>query len=1161
MSVPSVLLQPYSDNDSVSVAERLAAEIENDPSRLDVATGYFEPSAWAAVGEAVSKVGSFRLLLGKDHELDNLSPGGESANIEALVRASIATDTQPEGLITRDNAVAVAELIAFLEAQHAEGNEVVKLWRGEGFLHAKAYILAGSMGIGSANFTYSGMQRNRELVGWRQDYAEVDQVRKWFEGYWEHPETSDYTDELIRALRETPLVSDQYTPYDVLIRTLAARYGTESPASLEQASFTLKWFQEDAVIRLVKLLNGPARGALLADAVGLGKTFCALGVIHHYLYTQAERRKGSRGRPVLIIAPAALEGMWRTELEKAGLDWACELLTTQRLRSGFDPRPYAGADLVVIDEAHRLRGGRTWFREAIELLTRAERADERRVLLLTATPINTAIDDLTNLLRVMAKNSRSVWAPEIADFEAFLKRVEKRGIDPFPLLDRALVRRSRTDILEAQHEARAAGSRVEEVQLPDRRTVHIDYSYGEGSPELFDSFAAGLRSLALAPYDLDRFRDEDGDPAADESLPLLDETGAEIGEREEFAVRPGTLAALAAAGLLTRFQSSLRAIRRSLVRLDGVLARFLQSVEMEPPRLLQLSTSAEVQRLIRDELDAGDRDEAEGDDEGEGTDDELLDSEWAEALERAPVIEDAESLDIAAIREAVRHDRELIAELLSALPYEDGDGKLAALVDALGRPGSEAKKGKPGLAERKVLIFTQYRDTARYLEEVLGDDVRAPHVGQIARIDGAVSAQERRRITAFFDPDREGAAATEQQLTGADATEEAVRVLISTDVLAEGHNLQLASAVVNFDLHFNPQVAVQRAGRIDRLNSPHRSVALVSMLPPEDLDRHIGLEARLDERFRRIHGLGLGDERTTPIASDVQGSTLEQMRRLYADDATVLDEIERTWTFGSTDYMRSHLSAFLQSAGLERLGQIPVGVSSVKRLPRDWSAGPGVFLALAAPAPGGRERETYWRFYPNADGGYDDALKDDVTIFRAIACRREEPRADLAEVPAGPGVFDWDLIGRAAEELAEELTLVRSQAELSRGASERSRRVRTEIRANATGLEIPDLELLGERLLQVRVEDYDASPGWRRFDDARRALKRAEAEGERRDAALALAESGLELFGEPEEEPDDQEFEQVRPDSIRLIAYEVLVSSAAKPSDQGQQGALAVGQD
>jgi superfamily II DNA/RNA helicase len=106
---------------------------------------------------------------------------------------------------------------------------------------------------------------------------------------------------------------------------------------------------------------------------------------------------------------------------------------------------------------------------------------------------------------------------------------------------------------------------------------------------------------------------------------------------------------------------------------------------------------------------------------------------------------------------------------------------------------------------------------------------------------------------------------------------------------------------VNYDLHFNPQVAVQRAGRVDRLGSPHQTVYLVSFLPPEGLEKHIGLLARLDERFRRIHGLGLGDEQVTPLAADRQAHTLEQIRRLYADDASVLDEVERTWTLGSTD--------------------------------------------------------------------------------------------------------------------------------------------------------------------------------------------------------------------------------------------------------------------
>src|SRR5579875_257375 len=190
--------------------------------------------------------------------------------------------------------------------------------------------------------------------------------------------------------------------------------------------------------------------------------------------------------------------MWTRELEDKGLLWACEILTMERLRHGFHPSRYGGADLVVIDEAHRLRGGGTWFHKAIDLVRAGERPEDKRVLLLTATPVNTGMADLVNLLRVLTKNQRSVWAPEIADFERHLKRVERGEADPFPVLDRSLVRRSRSDILRAQEEARAAGQHVEAVRLPERRLAHVDHGYG-GREDLFETFAGGLRRSRSRP--------------------------------------------------------------------------------------------------------------------------------------------------------------------------------------------------------------------------------------------------------------------------------------------------------------------------------------------------------------------------------------------------------------------------------------------------------------------------------------------------------------------------------------------------------------------------------------------------------------------------------------------------------------------------------------
>lgn len=1132
---------PYSDNEVAIVADRLRAEIAEDADRLDVASGYFAPSVWSAVGDALDAIGRFRLLLGTDHELKALTPLQEAVNIEALVQAAIDRDTQPLGLVGPQEAVALAALIAFLERQRDANGEIVRLWRGDGFLHAKAYILDGSVGIGSANFTFNGLMRNRELVGWRQDRREVGEIRTWFERYWSHEDTVPYTDQLLEALRATPLVSETYEPYDVLIRTLAARYGGDLPPSLDAARFTLKWFQEDAVFRLVRLLNGPARGALLADAVGLGKTWMAVGVIHHYLYRQAEARRGV-GKPVLLVVPASLQPMWQGMLEQHGLDWACQTITMQSLRSDLDVRPFAGADLIVIDEAHRLRGGGTWFQKAMDLLSAGGRPEQKRVLLLTATPVNTGMGDLTRLLQVLTKNRRDVWAPEIADFDKHLKRVEEGQSDPFPLLDRSLVRRSRSDILAAAGEALAAGIAVEPIQLPQRLPSHIEHTYDTAEEGLFDTFASALRRLALAPYDVERYRGT-GVDATPQQLELKEATGHPLPE-DELLVRPGSLAALYAAGLLTRFQSSVPAIRRSLHRLDGVLKRFAEAISADPPRLLDLAGNPAVRRLVRDEALGLDRDSAEGTTASavEGLSDEELDAAWATEISSAPEVAKPEELRLDDIRAAIRHDRELIGDLIARLPSDEHDGKIDALIAAIERPWAQARRGAPGLEGQRILIFSQFRDTARYVHRRLSSDEVASRIGRSLLIDGGVPTEGRQAATAWFDPDR-----ASETVTSAMAGEEEPRILVSTDVLAEGHNLQLASVVINFDLHFNPQVAVQRAGRVDRLGSTHKRVSLVSMLPPEDLERHIGLLGRLDERFRRIHGLGLGDEQTMPLAADVQGQTLEQIRRLYQDDGSVLDDIERTWAFGSTDYMRQPLSSFLLGAGQERLGKIPIGVSSVKRLPRDWAHGPGVFLALAAPASSGQERETYWRFYSDSDNA-SPPLRDDVAIFRAIACRHNETRAELSLRPDGPGVFDWELIARAATELAEELTLQRSQAEVSRGASERSRAIRTEIRAGAEDLDVPNLEDLLDRLLQVRAEDYDARSGWSNFQEARRGLKRAGTEGERFDAAVATVRAGLELFGPPVDEDGTAAPTDVAAADIQLVAYEALVEQGPPPA-------------
>jgi superfamily II DNA or RNA helicase len=1119
MTAPE-LKYSYSDNAAVTVAARLAAEIEDGkPEHLDVVSGYLAVSLWPHLGDALESVERVRILLGKDWEAAGRASSEIEADIAHLVSEAIRNDTEPPRLPAPADAEAVAGLISFLERDSVE----VKAWRGEGFLHAKAYILDGSVGVGSANFTGPGLSTNRELVMWRQDRGVVEEVQSWFDDYWASPDSHDYKEELLRALRDSPFGGTEYSPYQLLIRTLADRYGLDTPAELSQATFSLRWFQTDAVFRLIKLLSGPARGALLADAVGIGKTYMALGVIHHFLH---QERESVKGRPVLLIIPASLRKMWDDVLDRYNLAWAVEIVHVQNLRRDTDTTLYSGADLVVIDEAHRLRGGRVWFEKVMEILRRAVNENrDPRVLLLSATPVNTGIRDLTNLLRVVTKNRRNVWAPEIPDFERYLQRVEKGEVDPYPLLDRSVVRRSRSDLVKAYKERRATQPDLAALKLPNRRLHHESYSYAAGAEDdVFATFADVFSSLRLAPYGLERFRRRtgDGDPGS-EGVDGVEE------------IEASSLAGLYMTGLLKRFESSLAAVGVSLRRLDRVLDLFQAGLEREPPRLISLSEESELRRLLEHSV---------REDEDEETED--LDARIDELIDAAPALDDPDSYDIDAIYESIREDRGAIKRLLEALPPESEDGKIEALVDLLTRP---MEGNRIGLKGRRVLVFTQFRDTAEYLFRRLSKAAASnPAVGTVEVLHGGSTPEQRDAVARTFDP---GAAV---ELEASAMGIEVPRVLVSTDILAEGHNLQLAEAVVNYDLHWNPQVAVQRAGRVDRLNSPHEVVYLASFLPEDGLERILGLVARVNLRFGLYNRLGLADEPVTALPADqVVATSLEQLRRIYRDDETVLDEIEKYWTLGSTDYMRAPLEAFLRERAADEIRKIPRGVQSIKFLPEEWEHGEGVFIALAHGESD--ELEAHWIFYPfDTEKGWGAPLRDEIEIFRAIGCASTEPRAPASgSVPDGPStmpgvLIDWDLLRSAAGDLAQELTARRNTAALIRGASERSAKIRTRLIDASDGLDVPALDPLLDRLEQVRIEDYDTQPGYDSFMDHLRQAERADDDDERARLIDDLAKRGLQLLGEPEDD-DGYAAVAVDPDELRLTAWEILIYR-----DAGQSG-------
>jgi len=650
---------------------------------------------------------------------------------------------------------------------------------------------------------------------------------------------------------------------------------------------------------------------------------------------------------------------------------------------------------------------------------------------------------------------------------------------------------------------------LEKPKLPDRVLQHVTYQYvGSGGPDLFDLFAQTLSNLKLAAYDL-RPYEKNLQLFPDDELPLQS---------------PGSMAGLVTAGLLKRFESSIYALTLSLNRLDALLRRFSEALEADPPRILDLANNLEARRLLEEERE----------DDEDNVDD--LDLRWQAVIQGLPTLPEAERYDFGRIKLAVTSDREAMAVLRQALPEFTDDGKMLAL-RALFEPGGR-------LHRKRTLLFSQFRDTAVYVHRCLADRGwrDSAKVGPIALVHGGTPANDRAAMTAWFDPDR-----AQDIIRRRFAGEEEPQIMVSTDVLAEGHNLQLAEAAVNLDLHWNPQVAVQRSGRVDRLNSPHDRVYLLSFLPEEGLEAHLGLIRALERRFRLIHLLGLGDEPVTKVRGDLQELTFEQMRRLYSDDVSVLDEIERTWTLGSTDFMRAPLEAFLSRHAREKLKEIPLGVQSVKLLPKGWTHGNGAFVAF------NYQQESIWRFYPLINDVWGEALLDEAEIFKAIACSEREPRHEWPSPFDGPGgMVDWELLARAAREVADELTRRRTTAALQRGASERSRRLRLQILeiANLVG-EVPDLGDLLDRLEEVRVEDFDHRHEMRPFQDRLREARRAVSAGNRHDHLIDAVARGIALFGRPQGDTDTLDT-VVMLDHLQLVAWENLVLREPPVAAEGQ---------
>lgn len=455
----------------------------------------------------------------------------------------------------------------------------------------------------------------------------------------------------------------------------------------------------------------------------------------------------------------------------------------------------------------------------------------------------------------------------------------------------------------------------EPVRFPKRELHTERYNLESLYPHLYRQAAERFEQLALAAYNPEAFLER---PTAKEEL-----------ERQRNEALIGLIKSL----LLKRFESSVEAFRISLRRQIAFHERFIE--ELMHSRLL---SSADYRRLLALEHE----------------------EEASAYLQSLPTV-DASAYRVLELAQVAAEDLERLREMLRLVEpvAVENDPKVAKLIELI--------RERPG---KKIVVFSYFQDTIRYLEQAF----RETYAGSLQAVrwevvDGSVLPEERADILRRFAPKSQKA-----QI----APEEELDLLLATDVLSEGQNLQDADTLINFDLHWNPTRMVQRAGRIDRLGSPFEVIHVHNFFPEEGLEEMLGLLERLMEKIVQIDkNVGLD---ASILGEVVNPKTFNALRRIEQEDARIADELEAEAEV-SSEFMRAMLSAFLQRVGAEQLEAIPYGVHS-------GMAGKnrqGIFFHFKV------GNEHLWRFY---DVDKQEILDSKQRIYGLIQCSEETPRVE-----------------------------------------------------------------------------------------------------------------------------------------------------------------------
>ena len=938
------------NHDRGTVGDFLKANIEDDSS-LSVVSAYFTIHAFEALKKHLWEIDGLRFLFGEPDFIKNLD----------------ARNTDPKAFKIEDEGLHLDKPlqqrpIAQECADWIKDKVEIKSTRQSNLLHGKMYHIANN-GVekaimGSSNFTVQGLglgqsNNNIELNLEVEDDQDRQDLKAWFDDVWNDDErVEDIKKKVIDRLEK---LGDDQAPEFIYYKTLYELFRDEletrmnNEQKLEDTHLydtkiwdTLYAFQQDGVKSVIaRLLRH--NGCILADSVGLGKTYTALAVIKFFEL---------RNDRVLVLCPKKLRENWalypvyyrqlNNPFEKDKFGYSLLAHTDLSRYSGdADGTDLAGFnwsnfDLVVIDESHNFRNDTKPERDDAGNITRHSRytrlledvikeGAQTKVLMLSATPVNTSLIDLRNQIYLMTEKREDAFQKSlgISNIRALLgqaqrtfkawednpdagggrdksKLLNELGADFFQLLGGVSIARSRRHIKSFYADEIERIGEFPKQPKPENHhpltdlTGALSYKYLADQIEKFSLSVYTPSSYVISEEAIQRL-------AKEKQAFRFNQL-----DREKFLI------GMMQTNFLKRLESSAHSLTETLERTIGKIDDLLEKINRYEQN--QQTPQADTEVLLDDDI-------LPEDDED---DEEFL-------VNKARYPYHLRELNCTRWKEDLIKDKGTLTEAYESVKAitPERDGKLQAIKAHIRDKAENPPTDKDGKINRKLLVFTTFKDTAEYLYENLSDLAAELNLN-MAMVSGDVTRTKSRpnnfnAILTNFAPRARGRT---------DNGDDEIDLLIATDCISEGQNLQDCDTVLNYDIHWNPVRIIQRFGRIDRIGSRNKSVRMINYWPTEDMEVYLRLQSRVEARMALADAAATGSEdplnesayEQAQMELNFRDRQLKQLREEVLDfddlsDGVVLSDF-------TLDYFFTQLLRYLEKNKKE-LEATPNGVYAV----------------------------------------------------------------------------------------------------------------------------------------------------------------------------------------------------------------------------------------